>query len=315
MRVFKWLTCTAAVAIVAAAVPALASTTRPGNPEWNEDLSAAAASRVNVTVHGGRLRIADSGTRLGAEPGPAGYLATAPRRLSAAVDRVAVTTDATVPAGSALTIEVRGRDSRDRWTDWTEVAGTGRADLSAEVSVVQFRVSLTGAATVTRLSVRAERRGTVSAAIEAQTVTWQIYATREGLVGGRTANGHIISPRDHFVALPSRRALNVNGGRDYQVRVCYSRTYRCEIAPVWDVGPWNVQDDYWNPPLVRQMWRDLPRGVPEAHAAYANGYNGGRDGFGRRVSNPAGIDLADGTFWDGLGMTNNDFVWVEFKWT
>jgi len=31
------------------------------------------------------------------------------------------------------------------------------------------------------------------------------------------------------------------------------------------------------------------------------------------VSNPAGIDLADGT-WANIGMTNNDFVNVTFLW-
>ena len=31
--------------------------------------------------------------------------------------------------------------------------------------------------------------------------------------------------------------------------------------------------------------------------------------------NPAGIDLADGTFWDDLGMVDNDWVEVRFDWT
>ncbi|MGW1135890.1 SH3 domain-containing protein, partial [Streptomyces griseoluteus] len=60
------------------------------------------------------------------------------------------------------------------------------------------------------------------------------------------------------------------------------------------------------------MWRVLAQGTPEAQAAYANGYHGGLGESGRRVANPAGIDLADGTFWDGLGMTGNDWVDVTF---
>jgi hypothetical protein len=28
------------------------------------------------------------------------------------------------------------------------------------------------------------------------------------------------------------------------VRVC-ATSGRCEWAPVWDVGPWNITDDYW----------------------------------------------------------------------
>jgi hypothetical protein len=108
--------------------------------------------------------------------------------------------------------------------------------------------------------------------------------------------------------------LSPKGSHEYSVRVCADNG-RCETAPVWDVGPWNTRDDYWNPPSVRQNWKDLPQGTPQAQAAYQNGYNGGKDQFGRRVRNPAGIDLADGTFWDGLGLTNNAWVTVTYLWT
>jgi hypothetical protein len=63
----------------------------------------------------------------------------------------------------------------------------------------------------------------------------------------------------------------------------------------------------------------VPPGVgatcPEVQAARLTGYHGGRDGFGRLVSNPAGIDRADGTFRDGLGLRDNDWVDVTFLWT
>ncbi len=39
------------------------------------------------------------------------------------------------------------------------------------------------------------------------------------------------------------------------------------------------------------MWKNLPRCKPEAQAAYFNNYNNGRDEFGRKVLNPAGVDL------------------------
>jgi hypothetical protein len=39
------------------------------------------------------------------------------------------------------------------------------------------------------------------------------------------------------------------------------------------------------------MWKNLPRGLPEAEAAYYDNYNRGRDEFGRKVLNPAEIDL------------------------
>ncbi len=139
---------------------------------------------------------------------------------------------------------------------------------------------------------------------------YTVYATREGLVGQTTANGHVIQTRDHFVALPSTKALCSNGGTEYEVRITYAG--KSVVAPVWDVGPWNTRDDYWNSPSQRDMWQDLAQGMPEAQAAYQNGYNDGEDQFGRTVTNPAGIDLADGTFWDDLGMTDNDWVQVEF---
>jgi hypothetical protein len=142
--------------------------------------------------------------------------------------------------------------------------------------------------------------------------TATIFATREGLVGGTTANGHIITQRDRFVALPSRRALARKDSYDFQVRVTYNG--RSVTAPVWDVGPWNTRDDYWSPSSVREMWRDLPQFEPEAQAAYFRGYNNGKDQYGRSVPNPAGIDLADGTFWDDLRMINNGWVTVEYLW-
>ncbi|HWH00580.1 MAG TPA: hypothetical protein VNV66_14940 [Pilimelia sp.] len=140
----------------------------------------------------------------------------------------------------------------------------------------------------------------------------RVFATREGLVGGVTANGHVIRERDHFVALPSRLGLSVRGGGERSVRVC-APNGRCAYAPVWDVGPWNTTDDYWNP--RRQSWTDLPQGLPQAQAAYAGGYHGGRDEFGRAVANPAGIDLGDGTFWDALRLADNSWVTVSFLWT
>jgi hypothetical protein len=141
----------------------------------------------------------------------------------------------------------------------------------------------------------------------------RIFATREGLVGRTTANGHVVRPNDRFAALPSRRALSRNGGREFQVRLTYRN--RSVVVPVWDVGPWNIRDDHWNPPARREQWRDLRQGMPQAQAAFLNGHNGGRDGFGRRVANPAGIDLADGTFRRDLEMSDNDWVTVQYLWS
>ncbi|HEY0637451.1 MAG TPA: hypothetical protein VGD67_07375, partial [Pseudonocardiaceae bacterium] len=148
----------------------------------------------------------------------------------------------------------------------------------------------------------------------AEARTHRVFATRVGLVGASTANGHVIRERDHFVALPSRRGLSPRGTGDYSVKVCAGNG-RCAWAAVRDVGPWNTRDDYWNPSSVRQNWADLPRGRPQAQAAFQEGHNGGLDQYGRRVRNPAGIDLGDGTFRDALRLTDNSWVTVTYLWT
>lgn len=140
----------------------------------------------------------------------------------------------------------------------------------------------------------------------------QIFATREGLVGRTTANGHVIRAHDRFVALPSRRALNAKGAHQFQVRL--RNGSRTATVPVWDIGPWNIRDDYWSESSNRESWRSLPRGLPQAQAAYLEGHNGGKDGFGRKVLNPAGIDLSDAVFWNDLGMRDNGWITVEYLW-
>ncbi|WP_282701345.1 SH3 domain-containing protein [Streptomyces sp. CC219B] len=291
--------------------------------DWQVDLAGTADERHNISRRAdGGLAIRDRRLSTPSEPGKAFALYTAPARsLGRQTDAFTVRTRADAPSGTRVLTEVRGSSHPGRWTQWTDAGTTGRLRLSEAVSVLQVRLTLLGTRSaspvVSEVSVHADpatrtaRAGTGATATGS--VTYRLFATREGLTGHTTANGHVIQPRDHFVALPSRRMLASKGGREYQVRLCYRRTGRCETAPVWDVGPWNTRDDYWNPPGERQMWRDLPQGTPQAQAAYQSGYNGGLDEFGRRVANPAGIDVADGTFWDGLGMTDNDWVDVTFQ--
>jgi hypothetical protein len=107
---------------------------------------------------------------------------------------------------------------------------------------------LVGMLALTLVGMRLRRAGTRGASEPRLAITpktYRVFATREGLVGRTTANGHVITPRDHFVALPSRRALSPRGSNQFSVRVCADNG-RCETAPVWDVGPWNTRDDYWN---------------------------------------------------------------------
>jgi len=141
--------------------------------------------------------------------------------------------------------------------------------------------------------------------VAASPVTVRLWATREGLVGRTTASGHVITPNDHFVALPSRKAINK------QVIVSYKG--KSVTAPVLDIGPWNKDEAWWEPAANRGQFADLPRFVPEVWAAYDQGYNHGRDATGRYVTFPAMIDLGDGVYAD-LGMPKADWVDVTLTW-
>ncbi|MFE5393201.1 hypothetical protein ACFQ9U_01435 [Streptomyces sp. NPDC056568] len=306
-----------------ASAPAPAAETSSSAPvSWQQDLSRTGADDVNVQYRAGALRVRDgsvSPASLGRGGGYASAVLEA-HHVDRPVNRVTVALDATVPAAASAEVDVRGRSADGAWTEWRSAATGAATQLPRRVVDVQARLTLWNAeggatAVVRGLTLTAEDTGSVPAGPEsavASAFSARVYATREGLVGHTTANGHVIRENDHFVALPSRRALSPAGSGQYSVQVC--GPVRCETAPVWDVGPWNTHDDHWNPSAQREQWKDLPRGLPEAQAAYEDGYNGGRDEFGRQVANPAGIDLADGTFYN-VGLDDNGWVTVTYLWT
>ncbi|MGC4805453.1 hypothetical protein [Micromonospora sp. DT233] len=305
----------------AAAAPAASGPAVGGSAEqWQVELSGARGQ--NTRWSGGRLRLLDRSPRaitsaaLGRRPPVAEGVYLGPARtLARPATRIRAEVAAEVGRDAALEVQVRGRSAAG-WTEWRTAAPA--AVLDRPVTRVQARLLLTARATGATPAVRAVRLTADRAAVVAAATpgrVHRVYATRIGLVGETTANGHVVQPRDHFVALPSRRALAPLGAGDYTLRVCTVGGGRCEYAPVWDVGPWNTRDDYWNPSGVRENWKDLPQGLPEAQAAYQSGYHGGRDQFGRTVGNPGGVDLADGTFWDGLQLADNAWVDVAYLWT
>jgi hypothetical protein len=314
------------------------------------------ADRVGLVLDDGALRLDEEAP--GATPSPRrdperarSGLATFPEQpLAEATDVLDVRID-TDGAAEDVAAEARGIRADGMWTEWHPVPeGGGRVTLDAGVSRVQMRVELESAGSAldgVRLrpleplhaqdgegtgdgpdggSGEEGGKGSGDDAVPDAPFSARLFATRIGLVGGTTANGHTIRPDDHFVALPSRRGLATRGGGEYTVRVCSTGALgpkgeggtddhepRCAYLPVWDVGPWNITDDHWNED--RASWPDLDRGLPQAQAAYADGHNGGRDGFGRRVANPAGIDLADGAFHHGLQLPTNGWVEVDYLWT
>ncbi|MFC8824591.1 hypothetical protein ACFT9I_04430 [Streptomyces sp. NPDC057137] len=285
---------------------------------WSADLTRITSDDVNVRWTQGALSVRSTTFRPASAETGRGYgtQVLAPEELDAPVNRVSAELDADTSssADAEVVVDVRGRSAQGGWTEWIPADGSP-AVLPRAVTTVQARITLwdaEGEARVRSLRLTAEKGAAPRTSAGATAFSARVFATREGLVGGTTANGHIIQPNDHFVALPSRRGLSPNGSGQYSVQVCGPA--RCETAPVWDVGPWNTKDDYWNPSPTREMFKDLPQGKPEAQAAYENGYNGGKDGSGRTVLNPAGIDLADGTFYN-VGLNDNGWVTVTYLWT
>lgn len=268
---------------------------------------------INVTVDSGRLRFTPSTTRTDDEHNSAsaqGFLVMRPWEFIEPVNRLSA-----IPLDrqGRVTVEARALRPAGRWTEWMVVTEAS-TDLGVSTRTVQTRVvfdDTQAPASLGGITFHATAGPRPRDRDSGEPLSYRVFATREGLVGGTTANGHRILPRDHFVALPSRRGLSARGNGDYTVRVCANS--RCAWAPVWDVGPWNTRDNYWS--AERDQYADLRQGLPAAQAAFYDGYNGGLDQFKRKVRNPSGIDLADGVFWDGLGLTDNSWVEATYLWT
>jgi hypothetical protein len=113
-----------------------------------------------------------------------------------------------------------------------------------------------------------------------------VKATREGLLGQKTASGYVIDTVVPFVALPWTLAV----GRF--VRITNPGTGRSAFAVVLEVGPWNTKDAAYV----------LGGARPQAES--------GIDAFGR-PTNGAGIDLGE-KVWSQLGMKDNGPVSWEF---
>ena len=112
------------------------------------------------------------------------------------------------------------------------------------------------------------------------------------------------------VALPHKK-LKFDGG----FRVILRRGDHRTRAPVKEVGPWNIRDNYWQSRRYRDMWYDLPRCMHEVQAAYFDNYNRGEDQFGREVLNPAGVDLTPRVARTlGLRRYQNAWIYVRYLW-
>jgi hypothetical protein len=146
--------------------------------------------------------------------------------------------------------------------------------------------------------------------------------------------------------LPSRLALCPTDSNNIKtVNITYNGKTLSNI-PVWDVGPWNIYDDYWNKSGVRNTYGysgygTCARGDSESYAAcnfsFHNGWssshiiNGTLTAYssdsnpGTQVHptktnpktslhlNESEIDLSDGV-WNYFDLSSFDEVTVTFNW-
>jgi hypothetical protein len=124
-------------------------------------------------------------------------------------------------------------------------------------------------------------------------------------------------------------------GLDYRVLVTLDNGTSMTL-PVKEVGPWNLDDNYWdlpNGPRPRRLFTDLPRGKPEAQAAYQDNYNfqtncktidnppqpypqqrdDGADQYGRCVLNPSALDISIPAAAQ-MGFPGSSWVTATFLW-
>jgi hypothetical protein len=121
-------------------------------------------------------------------------------------------------------------------------------------------------------------------------------------------NGHT----RHEVALPHRR---LKFGRQPRVSLRRVSGGHKVWSRVKEVGPWNTYDNYWARRKHRTMFKRVPRCKPEAQVAYYKNFNGGKDEFGRKVLNPAGVDVTRSVARNmGLKRYQNAWVYVRFPW-
>ncbi|MBK9713479.1 MAG: hypothetical protein IPO81_19595 [Kouleothrix sp.] len=319
MRRWVHLVCAGALALAL-----LSSLAPPGS-----SAQAATAPPASGAGQSQDVRVGDDGSlTLAANAPPAppvygtfqhfGLAISSAQQFSTPFRSIRIDYDASAPRGSAVRLDVRASADGARWGAWqVGLAGGATATFASPARFAQYRATLLGSArglpSIRDIRLAPQPGPAIYSALEdSQPVapTWRLHATREGLVGHRTANGHRIAKRDRFVSLPSWRALAPDGTNDYMVRITYNG--RSAVAPVYDVGPWNAHDDYWDE--QRERFGDLPRGWPEDHAAYFDGYNGGRAEKGK-VRFPTAIDVGDGVWWDDLGIKGDRaVVEVTFLW-
>lgn len=188
-------------------------------------------------------------------------------------------------------------------------------------------------------------RATASGATTAQSLTAANYVTSRVFATqyNPTTPGSVeVAVPDKCVKFAARRDTN-NLARfgcspayrlDLDYRVVVTRANgQSAVLPANEVGPWNVDDNYWDQPddvRPRRRFTDLPTGLPESEAAFEQDYNfkpcknlngtpsgrsDGADQFDRCVLNPGGLDLSVAAAAQlGIGYLRNEWVTISFLW-
>ncbi|MFA6001487.1 MAG: hypothetical protein WC828_05165 [Thermoleophilia bacterium] len=148
--------------------------------------------------------------------------------------------------------------------------------------------------------------------------SYRIYATQYySNFGADSVDVAVPDKYAKFASLGWEYHAGYPAGANYSVNLGYNGRQLNGVR-VLDCGPWNIDDNYWNAAggsRPRRLFAGLATGLPESQAAYFDDYNGGRDQFGRMVSNPAGIDLSPKAGVQlGLGYLVSGWVTVTFNW-
>jgi LysM repeat protein len=193
--------------------------------------------------------------------------------------------------------ETLGRDLYQRLAGWLEQRWAADSQPPAQIRFVRkVLASLSG-----RMAKTYPR-------------SFEVYATRY-----EAGDRKIVALPDKCLKFANGGSMACDGyafGQGYSVVISYQGNFTSAL--VGEAGPWNIDDNYWSKstdPQPRRMFADLPVGVPEAQAAFFNGYNGGLDQFGRQVISPVAIDISKALAGD-LGLPGgNNKVTVSFMWT
>jgi hypothetical protein len=284
---------------------------------------------ASLLQHDGVLSLADGSITLASDALPAlpilgsylrsGSLVAEIPAFAQPTARLQLRYSADTPRGTALRVDLRASLDGARWLPWTVDLPAGAVvDFGQPARRVQYRLTLLGgpqaspllrSITLAPSAAPAQYRAGAGDPYAAAP-TFRIRATRQGMIGGRTANGFIIPPHARFVSLPCWCSLATKGGNEYQVRISYRG--RSTVVPVYDVGPYSGRDDYWS--QQRSGYPDLEHGWPMDHAAYYEGYNGRQADKGY-VRFPTAMDVGDGAWIDDLGIAGDQAeVQVTMLW-